>query len=276
MKSALTSLCLTGLLATNCWAGELPLIFDKPFLGCFVGYAGARDFEFGIGGDGTSELFFRKDRKTRLQTGGTTLNIYYVLEEKVSGKKWTNRFMAEDGFETSSKETATPEVGKPISFTATYTGDTKVEITHVFTKSGVEISTRIVEKKTKNDLRVGVKVLCGDLYRHIKEPMDKREAKKKINGRIEAWPVGERRSERIDLSDLEVKLPEKFPKGASKFSLESDRIAEHKYTITTADPALGNISFKQKNEVFHGFHLYWWPDPAKATSKDSRMVIEVD
>ena len=70
------------------------MIFDKPFLGCFVGYAKARDFEFAIGGGGTSELFFRKDRKTRLQTGGTTLKIYFVLEEKVNGNKWTNRFMS--------------------------------------------------------------------------------------------------------------------------------------------------------------------------------------
>jgi hypothetical protein len=267
----------TILAAASGLGGELPLIFDKPFLGCFVGYAGARDFEFAIGGGGTSELFFRKDRKTRLQTGGTTLKIYYVLEEKLDGKKWTNRFMSEDGFATSFKETATPELGKPVTFTATYTGDTKVEITHIFTKSSVEISTRVVEKTTKNEVRVGVKVVAGDLYRHIKEEITKREARTKIKkGRIEVWPVGSKRSKRIDLSDLELKLPEEFPKGASKFSLESDRIADHEYSLTTADPALGNITFKQRNELFHGFSLYWWPDPAKVKEKDARLVIEVD
>jgi len=277
MKTALLALEAMFLAAASGFSGELPLIFDKPFLGCFVGYAEARDFEFAIGGGGTSELFFRKDRKTRLQTGGTTLKIYFVLEEKVNGEKWTNRFMSEDGFETSFKETATPEMGKPVSFTATYTGDTKVEITHIFTKSSVEISTRVVEKTTKNEVRVGVKVLAGDLYRHIKEEITEREARTKIKeGRIEVWPVGSKRRKRIDLSDLEIKLPEEFPKGASKFSLESDRIADHEYSLTTADPALGNITFKQRNELFHGFSLYWWPDPAKGKKKDARLVIEVD
>ena len=280
MKITLIGLATAFVCSATGLAGELPIIFEKPFLGCFVGFSESRDFEFAIGADGSSELFFRKGKKERLTTGGTTLNIYYVLEEKQKGKqKWTNRMMTEDGFETSFKETVTPERGKPISFTATYTGDTKVEVTHVFSKDGVEISTRILGKKTENELRVGVKVVIGDMYRHIKEKLTERELKSKIKkSRMQVWPVDSKRSsgKKIDLYEIDIKMQEEFPKGATKFAMESDRLADHGYTISTADPKLGIIEFKQTKDLYHGFSLYWWPDPAKSKEKGSRMVIEVD
>lgn len=261
-------------------AGELPVIFEKPFLGCFLGFTEAREFQFALGGDGSSELFFMKDRDQRLSSGGLTVKFDYVLEEQEKGKKrWTNRTMQEDGFETSQKATVTPELDKPITFTATYTGGTKVEITHLFTKETVEIRTRILEKTTANPVRAGVRILVGDMYRHIKEELDERELKSKIkDSRIQVWPVGSRRSsgERIDLHEIDVKLQEKFPEGATKFQLESDRLADHEYTITTADERYGRLEFRQTRDLYHGFSVYWWPDPAKAAEKDCRMIFEVD
>ena len=43
---------------------------------------------------------------------------------------------------------------------------------------------------------------------------------------------------------------------------DADRLADHGYTISTADPKLGIIEFKQTKDLYHGFSLYWWPDPA--------------
>lgn len=280
MKAILLATVPILLPAAPLMAAELPALYDKPFIGCFVGFSEARDFQFAIGADGSSELYFMEGRDQRLTTTGTTLKIYYVLEERAAGKeKWTSRRMAEDGFETAHKATMSPALDKPITFTATYTGDTKVEISHLFTKDGVEITTKVVEKKTENEVRTGVKVLVGDMYRHLREEFTERELKAKIkDGRLEVWPRGSDKSsgEKIDLHELDVKLPEAFPKGASRFSLKSDRIADHEYTITTANEKFGVIEFLQTRELYHGFYLTWWPDPAKSAEKDCRMVITVD
>lgn len=264
-------------------AEELPSSLDKPFLGCWVGFAGSRDFEFAIGGDGDSELFFFKDKK-RLITGGCSLKIYYTVQEEIKDKggktRWINRTMADDGFSEFDKETAEPAVGKPVSFTATYTGDIKVKIAHVFSKGGVEISTVVLDKgKAKGKLRAGVKVVVGDMFRHIKdEDLEERGTEEKLEDtKAAVLPVGERRGKRIKFKDYDKKqnLAEMFPKGASKFSLESDRIGEHEYELSTANPDYGVLEFTQKAELMHGFSVNWWADPKKVKEKDARLVIKV-
>ncbi len=257
--------------------GELPAIYEKPFLGCFVGFRESRDFDFAIGADGTSELFF-KEGDERLSLHGSSIKFRYILEEQQKGKtKWTNRTMQEDGFETTQKETASPEPGKPVTFTATFTGDTKVEITHVFSRDSVLIRTRILEKKTEGKVRVGVRVSVGDLYRHIKEKLPERELKSKIkDSELRVWPVEGRSSsgEKIELYE-DLKLQEEFPKGATKFSLESDRIGDKEIIFSTGNEDLGWFQFRQTRELYHGFSTYWYPDPEKSAEQDCHLVVEV-
>lgn len=284
MKLALTAVVAFFGAFGSLPAKELPAMFDKPFLGCFLGFQGSRDFQFAIGGDGTSELFFLKDKEA-VRTHGLTLHIYYVLQEEVgqgAKKRWVNRTLQKDGFETEHEATATPPVGKPIEFVATFTGDTKVRCSHIMAKDKVEISTTLVSKKTKNPVRVGVRVVVGDMYRHVKEEEEElsaRELKTKLKGsEIAVWAVGSRKrsGEKIGLHEIDVELPKKFPKGARKFSLESPRIADHEYTLSTANLENGSFTFRQTKKLLHGFDLFWWPDPAKASDKDTRLVIEVD
>ena len=279
MKSALavSVLGLAGLLPGV--AGKLPVLLDKPFIGCFVGFTESRDYEFALGGDGASELFFKKGRN-RHTTSGCTLHLDYVVEERDESKgRWVSRKMKEDGFDTAEVPTDQPEPGKPVVFTATYTGDTRVEITHLFTKKGVEISSRLVEKKTANEVRVGVKVLVGDMFRHIKEgELPARELKAKLRDtEVVIWPVEADRSSgvKVRFYEIGVKLPEKFPKGARKVSLESDRLADHEYTLATARESLGRFEFRQKRALLHGFSIYWWPDPAQSDERDCRLLIGV-
>ena len=280
MKTVLSVACaaVAAILPTR--SEELPASLDKPYLGCWLAFSESRDFEFLIGGDGDSELFFEKDRK-RLMTGGCTLKVYYVLEERVGkGEKarWSYRRIVQDGFEEFGKETDDPPLGKPVSFTATYTGGTKVKVSHIFSKRGVEISTRIVDKgEARGELRAGVKILVGDLFRHIDdEDLEKKETEAKLEEtEASVLPVGERRAKRIKFEDYEVNLTKEFPKGARAFALESDRYADHEFELTTANPDYGVISFEQKREVIHGFHVNWFPEPAKVSEKDARLVIRV-
>lgn len=282
MKIRILTLLLGVLGCAAGLAEKLPNGLDKPFLGCWLGFAGSRDFEFAIGGDGTSELFFKKGR-VRHTTGGCTLHLHYVLEERIKNKggkaRWSSRQMQEDGFEDFGEETAQPEPGIPFSFTATYTGEVKVRITHVFTREGVEISTKVVGNKTGNEVRAGVRIVVGDMFRHIKEEELKgRELRSKVKeSEIVVWPVDARKTagEKIKFHDLDVNLSQVFPRGARKFVLESDRIADHEYQLSTADERCGRLEFRQKKVLLHGFNLYWWPDPAMVDNADCRLVIAV-
>jgi hypothetical protein len=228
MKGQLIALGGTVLAVVTGGAGELPALLEKPFLGCFIGFQESRDFQFALGADGSSELFFMKERDVRLTTNGTTLKIYYVLEEIQDDKEgWKNRRMQEGGFETAHEATIEPEPGAPMTFVATYTGGTKVQITHVFTDDGVQISARIIERESENEMRAGVRVVVGDLYGHLESSLDERDLRRKIDdSRIEVWPTGSTNSsgERIDLHEGDVVLQEKFPKGARKVALESPRL----------------------------------------------------
>ncbi len=280
MKSVFTAACAVFFSVLPVAGDELPAALDKPYLGCWLGFSESRDFEFLIGGDGDSELFFQKDRK-RLTTGGCTLKIYYVLEEKVgqgSKARWSYRRMVEDGFEDFGKETADPPLDKPVSFTATYTGGSKVKVSHVFSKRGVEISTTIVDNgSAKGELRAGVKILVGDLFRHIDdEDLEKKGTEDKLEDtQVSILPVGERRAKRIKFEDYDENLSQLCPKGARAFALESDRYGDHEFQLTTANPEYGVISFDQKKQIIHGFYANWFPETAKMSEKDSRLVIRV-
>ena len=262
-------------------ADELPATLDKPYLGCWLAFSESRDFEFVIGGDGDAELFFIKNRK-RLSIGGCTLKIYYALEEKIKGKggemRWISRKMVQDGFEDFGKETAEPPLRKPMGFTATYTGGVKVRITQVFTKDGMEISTKVIDKgESKGELRAGVKILVGDLFRQIDDAdLEKRDTESKLEDtKISVREVGERRTARVKFEDYDVVLTEKFPKGVRAFALESDRYGDHEFQITTANPEYGVIEFVQRKKIIHGFYVNWYPDPKKAGEQDARLLFKV-
>ena len=259
------------------WTGaeELPAGLDKPFLGCWLAFSDSRDFEYLIGGDGDAELFFEKNRE-RLTVGGCSLKIYYTVGEQVKGKggkpRWSYRRIVEDGFEDFEKETGEPPMGKPVSFTATFTGGIKVRITHV------EISTKILEKgESKGALRAGVKILVGDLFRHIEdEDLEEKETESKLEDtKISVFAAGARRASRIKFEDYDTVLTEECPKGARAFELESDRYGDHEFQLTTANPDFGLLEFVQQKRLIHGFFVNWFPEPTKVDEKDARLVIKV-
>lgn len=252
-------------------AGELPQLTEKPWLGCFAGHEG-RGFDFAVQSDGESKIYFKRGSK-RLSFS-TIFPVYYILEEEINGK-WVSRRMQEDGFETGQEATDEPE---KLTFTATYTGDTKVEITHEFDREGVVIGTRILEKTTTNPIRCGVRVTIPDLYRNLEEDgkLDERELKRKVDAEVS----GETRSGEGVKADLYEKPqldgPDYFPDGARTFTFECEKIDGQELTLSTVDESAGWIQIEQTKTAFNGFNLFWWPDPAKAGTPGARLKIEVD
>ena len=253
-------------------AGELGSMDEKPWIGIFSGMEG-RNFDFALGGDGESEVFFKKSGK-RLSRHSTMI-VRYILQEQ-SGGKWVTRQMQDDGFETKQKPGMDDDV---VTFTATYTGDTKVEIVHEFDSSDVEIGVKIVDFTTKNPLRVGVYVNVPDFYRSLRETEDdlsERELKKKIDDlEIAVVPLEGRTQKLRDLHEEGTNLVKLFEKGAREVSFEAKGTGGKEVTLSMKEEDLGKLEFQQNKRIYHGFQTYWWPVPDKTGHEDCRLVIEV-
>lgn len=264
-----------GLLMTSmAVAGELGSMDEKPWIGIFSGMEG-RNFDFALGGDGESEVYFKKSGK-RLSLH-STMTVRYILQEQIGGK-WVTRQMADDGFDTKNKPGMDEDV---VTFTATYTGDTRVEIVHEFGSSEVEIGVKIVESTTKNPLRAGVYVGMPDFHRSVKESdpeVSERDLKKKIADlRVEVISLDGKKVKLRKLYEESVNLEKDpvFGKGAREVSVEAKVTGERDVTLKTKDEELGKLEFKQSRRIFHGFVTYWWPVPSKTAEEDCRLVIGI-
>jgi hypothetical protein len=250
-------------------AGELPTLQDKPWLGCFVGHEG-RGFDFALGADGKSEIHFKKGSK-RISVF-SYFPVTYILEEQVNGK-WVSRQIKEDGFETNDKPTEEPE---KVTFIVTYTGDTKLEVTHEFDSGEVTIGTKLASKTTENPLRWGVRVTVPDLFRNIKEDdLSERELKKKVDAEVTGETVKGQRVKADLYEKPKLDGPDYFGDGAKTISFESDKIAGRELVLSTVDEDAGSFEIRQTKDAYHGFNIFWWPDAAKSASSDGHLLLKV-
>lgn len=251
-------------------AGDLPMLQEKPWLGVFVGYEG-RGFDFALGSDGESQIHFKKGR-TRI-SGFNSFKVHYVLEEFV-GKRWVRRQMSQEGFETTQEASEDVE---EVTFVATYTGDTKVQIVHRFDKGLIEIESKVLAKTTENEIRIGVEVAVSDLYRSVKEKgLSKRELRDKIKDAQVRGVTMKGKRLKVDLDENpELDGEEFFADGAKEISIESDKIAGREVLLRTKNEDAGRIEVEQSREAFHGFRMIWWPDPAKIGTEGCVLELQV-
>lgn len=265
MKKSL--LCVTAALLTAASGKELPLLFEKPFLGAWIGYE-EDGFDAAIQGEGWAEIFFKKEQRDGLAriSPFLSLKLKYSVQEKI-GERWVNRSIEKDGFETEIE--ASTEV-EDIEFTATFKGGTKVKVNHIF--DGDEILTRIAQVSTesKNELRIGVKVAFPDLYR-LKEKLSEDELEEKLDGdEIRATRVDKKRfkfdlHEEVDLADEKV-----LGKGAIEYSLESKRLADREITLSNAKGSKGVFRFEPTKSLHVPLDVIWYPETPTST-----MVLEI-
>lgn len=260
-----------GMAMSSVAMGGLDSMDEKPWIGIFAGVDG-RNMDFALGGDGESELFFKKNGKRA--SIHSTLKVRYVLQEKINGK-WVTRQMDEDALESGGEPGLEHD---EVKFTATFTGDTKVEVTHAFDSSEVEVGVRIVEFTTTNPIRAGVCLNTPDFHKHLKDEdeMKERDLRKKISDvRIEVTPLEGRKERMRDLHEKDTNLETMFAKGAKEVSFEADSTAGREVIFSTRDEDLGMFTFRQNKMLYHGFQAFWWPEPDKAGEEGCRLVIEV-
>ena len=245
---------------------------DNEWLGVYAGYDW-KSFDFKYGVDGKSEIHFKRGN----ERGSTRefLDIKYLLEEKI-GRKWVRRQISKEGF-TYADEAGLVE--EKVSVTATYTGNTQVEITHEFEEEELSIRARIAGKETENEIRFSVSISVPHLWRNdAGEKLSERELKKKLEGAfVEAVRAKDGKKLKLGMwLETDLTDPENFGEGASEVLLDIKRFSRRKTLISVENPDHGALIPSNRGEHFYsGLKLTWLPDLQSLEKSDCVLKLSV-
>lgn len=263
-------------LLTGTAIAELPTMQEKDWLGVFAAMEG-RNYDFKVRTHGGSEMLMKKNKK--VVSIHSVFAVRCVLLEQ-EGKKWVKRTLDKDSLE--SKQEASLDLEK-VAYTANFTGDTKLGITHEFDGEEVLVGVKVLEKKTKNPLRIGMEVVVPDLYKlHGKDKPTEREMKKKLKDfEIRMISTDGKTKLKLDGGDVveeEFKLDAKDQLGdktVKYFSIESDKMGDNQLVLTTEEEDYGEMEIKQTKPLYHGLTVRWFPKEDKIGKEGCRLKIEV-
>jgi hypothetical protein len=254
-------------------SAKLPVMSDETdWLGYFVGWEG-RDCDFGIGADGEASLCPRKGGK-RYAT--KKIKVHYLIEEKIEGR-WVRRQLLDEGGLASENEKGL-NVEKPVVFTSTVTGGTKVEWTNVVSRGKVSIKPKILEKPTDNEIRVGVEFALPRLYRFDETP-DERDLKKKVGkDYVKATRLKDGKSVRVRFHEVEENLTSEdyLAEGASEIEVQSQALLGLSLMLENGGEKTGRLDIEQKSPLYNSFRLTWMADPEKLGEKDCYVSVWVE
>jgi len=263
---------LLALLLSPCaWADELPSLDEKPWLGVYLAHQG-RGYDFSFGTNGKTQLHLKKGRER--DNAFSYFDISYVLEEKM-GEKWVSRKIASDGF--TSIHDASDELEESM-VVATYTGDTKVAITHKFEKGEIVVSGKIVEKTTKNPLRFGVSISVPHIWRKTgDEELSKRDLRDKIkDAELRAVRASDGKRLKYEMWD-EVKLADadQLGGGATEVGIDVKRFGGRKVTLSLGDPESGLLRPVNAGPLYSGIRVHWTVAEELLGKEDGYLRIEI-
>jgi hypothetical protein len=263
----LLAACLTPSFA------ELPQMSDKTeWLGYFVGWEQSA-FDFGIGSDGELLMHPKKSNK---RGGHREVSIHYVVEEEIKGRWVRRKFLQEGGLSSENEKGLDPK--KPVVVVTTVTGDTKVEWTQVVSRGKVVVKPKLLEKKSGNNIRIGMEFVLPRLYRFNEKP-DKRELRKKVGGDyIRGVRLKDGKKVRVKFDDVDDNITgEKFLQdGASELEVKSDGIMGKKFTIENGSEKAGRIDVVTKGPLYNSFKMTWMADMEKLGEKDTYVTFAVE
>lgn len=244
----------------------------REWLGYFVGWIG-RSADFGIGADGDSALF-PKDGKEHL--GHKEVGVRYVIEEKVKGKWVRRQFLKEGGVASESKGGLDPE--DPVVLVTTVTGDTQVEWTHVVNRGKVSVKPRLLGKKTKNEIRVGMEFALPRLYRFDEIP-EERELKDKVGKDfLKATRLKDDKSVKVKFHEVEEDIlsEDYLAEGASEIEVQSKALKGLSVMIENGGDDAGRIDVQPRGPLFQSFRMTWMADMEHLGEKESFVTFWVE
>ncbi len=242
------------------------------WLGYFVGWE-HRPYDLGIGADGNSSLFIKEKGK---RVSNKQIEMRYLIEEEIDGKWVTRKFLSEDGLASPNKEGIDPK--NPVVLVTTVTGDTKVEWTHLPSGDSFTLIPKLIEKKTENKIRVGVRFNLPSLYRFDEVP-NKRELKAKVGGDyVIGIRLKDKKKVRAKFTDLEDDImSEEFLKdGASSVEVRSGGIADRTFLVENSSPKAGRIDLITKGPLHKSFKVLWMANMEKLGEKETSVTFSVE
>ncbi|MCH1508689.1 MAG: hypothetical protein L7T84_05760 [Akkermansiaceae bacterium] len=271
MKRTLT---LLAILTSSTFA-ELPVHADRTeWLGYFIGWEG-RKYDYGVGSEDLEGLLHPKKGKTR--TSHKEVKVNFVVQEEIKGKWVTRRPVSEDPFTTTAKE-AILNSKKPVDFTVTVTGDTKVEFVHAVSSKGVMVKPKVIEKKTENPIRVGLKFSLR-AFHSIKSDTEEEKIEKAIRSDVF---IGKRLKDgkkvKVKFSDTEVDLNDEkhFAAGMSELEIKSKQYGSDSFVIEQGSEKIGALEVEAKSEIYRGLTIYWWANNDKLGERDCFVNFGVE
>ena len=242
------------------------------WLGYFVGWE-ERSFDFGVGADGESLLH---PKKSGDRGGHKEVVIRFIIEEEVGGKWVRRQFLKEAGLESKNEKGIDPK--KPIVLVTTVTGDTKVEWTFALVRKKMVLKPKLIEKKTENNIRVGVEFALSRLYRFDTEP-DKKELKKKVGSDyVRGTRLKDAKKVRVKFTDIDddITSEEFLQDGASAVEVKSQGILGTTFIVENAAEKSGRIDIVTKGPLYNSFKFNWYADMEKLGEKDTYVIFGME
>jgi len=271
MKRMLT---LLAVLTSSSFA-ELPVHADRTeWLGYFIGWDG-RKFDYGVGSEDLEGLLHPKKGKAR--TTHREVKVNFVVQEEIKGKWVTRKAVKEGGYTTTAKE-AILNSKKPVDFTLTVTGGTKVEFLHAVSSKGVMVKPKVIDKKTENPIRVGLKFSLR-AFHSIKSDTEEEKIEKAIRNDVF---IGKRLKDgkkvKVKFSDTEVDLNDEkhFAEGMSELEIKSKQYGSDSFVIELGSDKVGVLDVDAKKEIYRGLTIYWWADNEKLGERDCYINFGVE
>ncbi len=268
------TLALLALLTSSVFA-ELPVHADRTeWLGYFVGWDG-RKFDYGVGSEDLEGLLHVKKGKAR--KSHKEIKVNFLVQEEIKGKWVTRQPIKEGGYTTTAKE-AILNSKKPVDFTLTVTGDTKVEFVHAVTSKGVMVKPKVIEKKTENPIRVGVKFSLRSFH-GIKSDTEKEKIEDAIRSDLLTGKrLKDGKKVKVKFSDTDVDINDEnhFAEGMSELEIKSKEYETNSFVIEQGSEKVGVIEVEAKKELYMGMTLYWWANNDKLGERDCYLNFGVE
>lgn len=245
MKFIISLLLFASLAVQNGIAERLPLLSSKDWTSYHV-VSKSRQHAVGICYDGSIDFYFLKRGKKD--------NIRWPVEmkvrverrsEPVKGKpeKWVNKKINKNGFVSPSK--ASEEVDS-LTLVGIVTGGIKFQIDIKFTKSGLQLSGKVLNDADQGDYRMVLESNIGKLSTvSSADSKDADRVKDKTKGAELKFAT--RHSKLIKMKFYEVLDPKLLDKAEiTSLELKARKIGRKKLTWSLVNPDLGKLTVVSK------------------------------
>ncbi|MGB6222836.1 hypothetical protein [Haloferula sp.] len=262
------SLALLLLSSATVFGGELPELFEKPWMAWYSGYEGKK-MHFGVAPDGQASLIPIDEKSKDRISQGNWLSIRPVILETMPDGRDVVKSAIEDGWEAITPESNEAE---EVKYRGTVTGGAKYEVHYQVDDGEIIASGQILDKGelTENPIRFAIRVIIPNVYRHVDEEeklleraeddrfdfvkVDKKKAKFKGDETVEAVAkeCGPFRYLRAEIENY----------NGGRFEFDAGDIGQFEFEKPDADL------------IAKGFTLVWTPDPAKNAGGKGKMLLE--